>query len=409
MKKSVLIIFLLLVQTFCIFAQNKTENKKKLLVSERSFEFGLAYFNVNFANSFLTISDFLKEVIIIDLDKLADGFNFNLGANVTPLYFNIRSKEGWGIGLSVNINAIGVLNLSGNLLSINEAIKDNSDIGGAVFSSATLNTFFSVEDLKVKINPSMYYTLAYVTPPKYTPSSLIYTLDYSNGTVMCIDYAVRIYKGYALEGNKFSFTSNPGLDFSIGFEYPLAKKIGLTGIFSFLDFDLSLDIINIPFIPSVMADCTMIKGRIGRDEPIKLINNDDEDDGGLISSDEIFKGEKLVKVSRPFRMIVKADWRPLFGSKFITVTPVIGFCYSDLYYNPVSMEAGLNACLNFGNLFLLKAGFNYTERIFVNNFGITFNSKGFEFDIGVDFRSNKFIQIWSGTGVGLNFGLKFGW
>jgi len=411
MKKSVLMIFLflLLVPTFCVFAQKKTKNKKPLAISDRSFEFGIACLDVNLANSFLSTSDFLKEVIIIDLDKLADGFKFNLGINVTPLYFIHRSKEGWGIGLSTGIDAIGVLNISGNVLSINEAIKDNSDISGAVFSSVALNTYFTIEKVKVKYNPSMYYTLAYVTPPKRTPSSLIYTLDYSDGTVMCIDYAVRIYKGFALEDNKFSITSNPGLDFTVGFEYPLAKEIGLTDIFPILDFDLSLDLINIPFIPSTMSDCTLIKGRIGRDEPIKLINKDDDDDGSLFSSDDIFKGKKLVQVSRPFRMLVKADWRPLFGKKLLTVTPIIGFCHSDLYYKPVSLEAGLNACLNFGDWLLLKTGFNYTERMFVNSFGISLNAKLFGVDLGVDLRSQTFSKIWSGAGLGVNFGLKFGW
>jgi len=409
MKKSVLIIFLLLVQVFCVFAQNKKGNKKPLSIADRSFEFGIAYLDVNLANSFLSTTDFLKEVIIIDLDKLADGFKFNLGINATPLYFLYKSKEGWGIGLSTGIDAIGVLNLSGNVLSINEAIKDNSDISGAVFSSAALNTYFNIEKVKVKFNPSMFYTLAYVTPPRNTPSSLIYTLDYSDGTVVCIDYAMRIYKGFALEDNRFSITSNPGLDFTVGFEYPLAKEIGLTDILPFLDFDLSLDLINISFIPSTLSDCTLIKGRIGRDEPIKLINKDDDDDDSFISSDDIFKGKKLVQVSRPFRMLVKADWRPLFGKKLLTVTPVIGFCHSNLYYKPVSLEAGLNACLNFGGWFLLKTGLNYTERMFVNNFGIFLNAKAFGVDIGVDLRSQVFSKIWSGAGLGVNFGLKFGW
>lgn len=419
-KQSLLLIIFFLVHSLCLFAQDepsnentlkKTNKKKPAFTMDRSFEIGILYFNLNSANSFLSATDIFQEVIIIDLDKLAEGFKFNLGVNFTPFYFNYKSKKGWGLGLSTDISAVGALNLSGNMLNLNEAVKDYSEINGAVFSSATVNTFFDVNKFKIKINPSLFYTLVYITPPRNMPSSVVYTLDYSNGTVMCIDYAMQIYTGYLLEDNKFSITSTPGLDFSIGLEYPFAKEIGLTDAFSILDFDLGLDLISIPFFPSTMTDYMHIKGRIGKDKPIKLINKDDDDDESLISSDEIvmIRGKKYIQVYRPFKMIARADWHPLFGKKFLTVTPIIGFCYNEFYYEPFFLEAGLNACLNFADFFLLKAGFNYTDRMFVNSFGFAFNTKNLEVDIGFDLRAYDMEQLWKGAGFGINFGLKFGW
>jgi len=412
--KSLVLIILFFVQSFCVFAQEVPvdENKKKtaLSIQDRSFEIGLILLNVNFANSFLSASDLLKDVIIVDLDKLADGFKINFGVSVTPIYFKYKSKQGWGFGLSTDINAAGILNISGNMLTLSEAVKDNSDIGGAVFSSVALNSFFDVQKFKVKIAPSLFYTLAYITPPKNMPSSVIYTLDYTDGTVMCIDYNTRIYTGYSLEDGKFSLTSTPGLDFTVGFEYPLAKGIELTDSFPFLDFDIGLDLINIPFIPSSVTDYMQVKGRVGKDKPIKLINKDDEDDDeGLFSSDGTVKGERVIQISRPFKMLVRADWRPLNGKKLLTITPVIGFCYSELYYNPFSLEAGLNACFNINDLFLIKTGYNYTDRLFVNSLGFSVNVKVCEIAIGFDLRSQKAAQVWSGSGFGVNFGLKFGW
>jgi len=414
--KSLVLIILFLVQSFCVFAQgnlsDKNKKKNSSLIKDRSFEIGVMFLNANLANNFLSVPDILKDVIIIDLDKLADGFKFNLGISAAPIYFKFRAEEGWGLGLSTDINAIGVLNISGNMLSFSEAIKDNSDVGGAVFTSAALNSFFDAEGFKIKISPSVFYTLAYIAPPKNMPSSIVYTLDYSNGTEICIDYAARVYTGYSLEDNKISLTSNPGLDFTVGLEYPLAKGIGLTDAAPFLDFDIGLDLINIPFIPSTMKDYKKVKGRVGKDEPIKLFNKDDDDeddDGGLLSSDEIVSEKKIIQVSRPFKMILRADWRPFNGKKFLTITPVIGFYYNDLYYKPFSLETGLNACLNFGDLFLIKTGFNYTDRLFINNIGLTLNFRAFELDIGADFRAHKISQIWKGTGLGVNFGLKFGW
>jgi len=403
--KKILIIFVLILVPFCVFAKGKAEKKKTL---DRTFEIGLLNIDVNFANSFLTVKDIFKEVIIIDLDKLSDGFKINFGLNIVPLYINYNSKKGWGVGLSAGVSAFGVVNLSGNMLSLSEAVKENSDVGGAAFSSLTFNTFYDVKKFKIKFNPSLYNALAYVTPPGSMTSSVIYTLDYSNGTVMNIDYASRVYVGYSLENN-FSITSNPGLDFTVGLEYPLAKEIGLTKILPILDFDVALDFINIPFIPSTLTDYMQVKGQVGKDTPIKLINKDDDDDSGLFSSDEIVKGDKVVKVSRPFRMLARADWRPLIGSKFLTITPVIGFCYSGFYYQPFSFEGGLNACLNFGNIFLLKGGLNYTDRMFINNLAVVLNSKVFEFDIGLDLRSQEISHLWRGAGLGLSFGIKFGW
>jgi len=423
-KLSLIFIALFFVQLFCVFADNnassansldknkpkdtdKAKPKGPLWIKDRSFEIGLVNLHVSFANSFLSLSEIFQDVIILDLDKLANGFNFNLGANITPFYFKFKLNNGMAFGLSTDIDAIGVLNISGNMLNLNEAIKDNSDIGGAVFSSITVESFFHVQKFKVKINPSLFYALAYITPTRNMPSSVVYTLDYSDGTVAYIDYAMRIYTGYSTD-NGFSITSNPGVDFTIGAEYPLAKEIGLTNTMPFLDFDVGLDLINFPFFPSTMDSYKQIKGRLGKNKQIKIINKNDDDDDSFFSN-KIIDGKEEVKVSRPFKMITWIDWRPLFGSKFLTVTPVIGFCYNALYYKPFSLEVGLNSCLNLRNLFLIKLGFNYTDRMFVNSLGFVLNFKAFELDIGADLRSQNSSQAWSGAGLGVNFGLKFGW
>jgi hypothetical protein len=107
MKKRLIIFFLIFVP-FCVFASGTAEKKKTL---DRSFEIGLLNVDINFANSFLTIKDVFQEVIIIDLDKLSDGFKINFGLNVVPLYIKINSKKGWGFGLSADVSAFGVVNL----------------------------------------------------------------------------------------------------------------------------------------------------------------------------------------------------------------------------------------------------------------------------------------------------------
>jgi len=412
-KLPFILIILFFAQTFCVFAQDKSSGKKAFGIPERSFEMGFAHFNVNFANNFLSLSDAYQDVIIIDVDKLANGFMFNAGLNVTPFYFNIKSKKGWGFGLSTDIDAMGIINLSGNMLTINEANNETSDIGGAVFASAALNTFFNMQKIKVKFSPSLFYTLTYITPPKSMPSSVVYNLDYSNGTVGYIDYAARIYTPFSLEdynNDRFELNAKPGLDFSVGLEYQFAREIGLAKVLPFLDFDIGVNFINIPFLPSSISDYVEIKGRVGKDKPIKLINKDEEDDeDSFFTTDDIVYGKEELKINRPFRVIARLDWRPLFGIKFLTITPVFGFCHNDLYANPFSFEGGLNACLNLGNFLLVKAGVNYTDRMFVNSVALALNLRLIQIDIGADVRSQDFDQSFKGAGLGVNFGLKLGW
>jgi hypothetical protein len=422
MKKFItLLIVFLFVHSFCLYADEVESfdddpldigRKKPFGMEDRSFEIGLANFNVHFGNTFLTINDVFQDVISIDIDKLADGFKFNFGLYAVPFYFSFKSKKGWGFGLSTETEAIGILGLSGKMLTISQAVKEDSDIGGALFASATINTLFNIKKFKVNVNPSLFYTLAYITSSPKLSSGLTYTLDYPNGggTVMCIDYGVRLYTGFPMDDSDFNLTAKPGLDFSVGVEYPLAKETGLSKILPFMDFDISLHLINVPFIQSSISDYTEITGRVGGDKPITLLNND-EDGSDFFSSTETSSntGSEETKVSRPFKLITRLDWRPLFGAKLLTISPVFGFCINNLYSEPFSIEWGINGCLNLANFFLVKAGINYMDRMWVNSIGIAFNIRAFELDIGVDIRSQEFIQSWTGNGLGVNFGLKFGW
>jgi len=418
MKKFItLLVIFLFVRSFYLYADNaesfaedplRIGKKKTFGTQERSFEIGLANTNVNFANNFLSMQDIFKDVLVIDLDNLSDGLMVNFGADITPFYFSYKSKKEWGIGLSTRIEAIGILGISGEMLSLSEAVQENSDIGGAIFASATINTYFNFKKLKIKVNPSLFYTLAYITPSPNTSSALKYTLDYSNGTVLCVDYDMRLYTGFPLDTDNSNLTAKPGLDINFGMEYPLAKQIGLSKKLPILDFDIGLDIINVPIVASKITNYTQIKGRVGSEKPITFFS-DNSDGFSFDTTSETENGEEEIDVNRPFKMIVHLDWRPIFGAKLLTITPAFGFNYNNLYYEPFSFEGGLNVGLNIANFFLAKVGINYIDRMFVNSISLALNIRAFELDIGADIRSQDFAQSWTGSGLGVNFGLKFGW
>jgi len=415
MKKFAVVLFILMFALpFGVFAIEEPFGEdpldvggiKPFIIHERRFEIGIANINVHFANNFLSIKDVFQDTVYINLDELSKGFKINIGFDMTPIYFNFKAKKGYTIGFSTDIEGIGILNLSGNMLALNEASKELSEMSGAVFASVGVNTSFNVQKFKVKFNPSLFYSLLYVKPP-----ALTYTMSNSNGTILNLGYDLQVYAAVPLEnfGENLSLTAKPGFDFCAGVEYPLAKEIGLTKILPFLDFDVSLDFINVPIAASKMYDRMQISGSIGSGSAIDFTRLEDFFDNA--NGDPVYSNDTEAKVRRPFKMLLSLDWRPLFGSKLITITPVFGFCVNELYAegNRGSIEAGLNGRLNLANFFIATLGFNYTNRMHVYSLGLALNVRAFEFNIGADLRSQDITKSWTGAGFGLNVGFKFGW
>jgi hypothetical protein len=369
----------------------------------RTFEFGFNA-NVGFANDFLSARDIFQETFVLDLDQLMNGFMMNLGFGATPLYFNHNNKNGWGFGLSINTEAVGIFSLSGKLLSFNEAVNDKSEISGAVFADIAPSGYFHLQKLKIKIKPALY------VPVAYAKSDISYTFNNTtNGTVLNIGYEMSVFTAFSTgDSAGFNLTTRPGVDLSIGAEYPLSDALGISNKIFFLDFDLGLDLINIPLLPSAMHNYMKIDGSIGSDEPINFFGDDGLDMDSFFSTDNDTKyGEKEQTVLRPFKMFAWANWRPL-GIRLFTVTPTFGFAVDPLYIKPFSLEGGIKARLDLFNFFIAAAGIGYYDRLWKNSIDLAFNLRVFELNIGADLRSQKFTKSLSGGGFGLSIGLKFG-
>jgi len=373
-------------------------------IKNRIFELGFLNINLGlssdllgFAGGHLSFIDIFQETIVLDIDNFSNGLRINLGANIVPVYFNINLGS-WGIGISTNLEAMGNLSLSGKLLTFSKAIDDKPDVSGALFASAGVSTFFSIEKLKVTIKPSVFYTIAYFKP------DISYTFDPDSGNIFKFDYDVQIYTAFPLEDaasllNDLSLLPTPGIDLSFGMEYALAK-----------DFDIGLEFVNIPVIPSVLKNYMQFSGSIGGDEPIDLLG------GGMDSLFSMFDeideepsyGTGIQETVRPFKLSAWVNWRVL-GTTFLTLTPMIGFSINQLYVEEFSMEFGVNARFSWSNMFIITTGINYIDRIWRNSVNFAFNLRLLEFNIGLDMRSHDFIQSWTGGGFGVNTGFMIGW
>ena len=393
----------LLVLSLCAYAEdNSLDNepsKKSLAFSEdflRKFEIGFFNINFTFSNDFLSLKDVFQETIILDIDNFSKSFRVNLGIGIIPIYFNVSMGD-WGFGLSTGVEATGLLNLSGKLLTFSSAVNDKSYVSGAIFASAGVNGFFNIDKFRVTVKPVLFYTLAYLKP------GISYTFDPDSGNILNLAYDMQLYTAFPVDSSGSptgsGLSAAPGIDFSFGVEYALSKE-----------FDVGLNLINIPVVPSVMNDYLQFKGLVGSDEPIDPLN------GGinsLLSSFDNFDSKPIsgtgsLEVERPFRLTAWVNWR-VFGTPFLTLTPAVGFSISRLYSDEFSMEFGVNSCLNLENLFFVSAGTKYEDRLWINGVDFAINLKIFEFNIGVDVRSQDFIKSWTGGGIGLNMGFKFGW
>jgi len=384
--------------------ENSDSSGGPVNIKDRIFELGFLNINLGlssdlfgFTDGHLSLGDILHETIVLDIDNFPNGLKVNLGVGIVPVYFNINLGS-WGIGISTNLEVMGNLNLSGKLLTFSRAINNKPDASGALFASVGINTFFNINKIKVTVKPSLFYTIAYFKP------DISYTFDPDSGNILKFEYDMQIYTAFPVENaanifNDLSILPTPGIDISIGVEYALAK-----------DFDVGLEFINIPIIPSVLKNYMQFSGSIGGDEPIDLLSGGID---SLFSSFNNISGEPSYgtgrqETKRPFRLSTWINWRAL-GTPFFTLTPMIGFSVNQLYVKEFTMEFGVNARLNWSNMFITTAGINYIDRIWRNSVDFAFNLRLFEFNIGLDMRSHDFIQSWLGGGFGINMGFMFGW
>jgi len=411
MKKTLIMAILCLTAvSVSLYAQKRTK-EKFFPVKNRTVEFGLAEVHAGFANNSISSSEIFRNTAVIDIDEFKEGFLFKLDASVSPFSFSFNKNNIWGFGFSTKIEGSGNIDLSGEMLSLQQVTDYKPDVSGSVFAEAGVSGFFTIKKFKIKVKPALYYPIAVVFP------DISYTFTEKDGMpLLSMKYDVTVWTAVPYETfpDNFQLTADPGFDFYFGVEYPLAREIGLNEKIKILDFGLGLDFYNIPVVPSTLKDYMNLSGSFGSDEPIKVeddlsdFNFDSLQDQLVIKSNPTTYGTGSKEASRPFKMLLWADWRPL-GTELLTIYPSIGFSLNSFYLNPFSIESGIKARLNLLNFFLTSVSIGYQDRLWKNSIDFAFNLRAFELDFGVDMRSQDFLKSWTAAGLGASFGLKFGW
>ncbi len=115
------------------------------------------------------------------------------------------------------------------------------------------------------------------------------------------------------------------------------------------------------------------------------------------------------KIYRPFSMLFYANYRPSEESDILSLIPSLGFSLNWLYPQIFALEGGLSARFDFANIFISVLGINYNDRTWKNSIDFALNLRAFELDFGLSIQSQDFIKSFRVAGLGVNFGMKFGW
>ena len=379
----------------------KKDTKEEKIPMRRSFEIGLANVSLGVINDFLSVDDMLKETVIIDLDKIQDTLNIGFNLCASPIFIYINVKDKWGFGLSTKIDATGNFIFPGNMMSLKKAVDEQAQVNAAIFAEAGINWFFTVDKLKIKVKPSIFYPVVYMN------SDDIYYNNNSDG--LGISYNAKLFTAW---DEFYNITATPGSDLYAGIEFPFAKALGISKI-PLLDFGIGVDVYGIKLAEAKIKNYSEYSGIIGSDK-IDIFGEEGGQGGlgeGFLEmglEDPVYGMEDKV-VSRPFRAQAWLDWRPLFGSRLLTIYPMIGFSINPLYDEPFTKEYGIKGRLDIKNIFIAELSIKQEDRLWQDSLNLILNLRLIEIDLGVSLKSQEFIKDLSVGGLGANFGLKIGW
>ena len=388
--------------------------RKKTGIKNRTFELSLLNTNVNVSNDVVAAMDILKETAVFNIDDVLSGIRLDFGASITPLSLNFNWRDKWGMGLDLaRVDVFGNVSLSGSILSLEIEKRLKTGAGAAVFVNVVgVPIFFHANNFKVKIRPSAYLPVVYAEPRVW----------YSfNRERLSLEYDLKVYSLISMEGiaddgmnalqDNFDLNDIPGiLNDNLGFDLGLCVEYPL---YPWLD--LGVDIVNIPFIQAKLYHYLQLKDEVYVDT--ELIDILDLINGGEFPKEAYHYPEDFTpgyytnssgkSVYRPFKMLFYANYR-FFDSNLLTLRPQLGFSINRLYPEQGSIEAGLSARLDLGNVFVTTLGTGYLDRNWKHSLDFIFNFRVFEIDLGVSVQSPDFAKSFRGAGAGVNFCLKMG-
>ena len=395
----------------CIFAVSviSTAAFTKNFFSQRFFEVKVGA-QADFSNNLFGLNDFLKKDLVIDLKKIANecpGSGFNIRADAQPsIAFNVNIRD-IHVGFSSGSEIYSSMTVGDDLFdflgygnTIGEAMDFSFKNDADIFAFSKVDVGFRLGKFKINVQPAIFLPILSIRDSGGT----INVVNDSDGNLFVnMDTNMTVYSIVDLQssGDEVEMDSNQisaslargyGFDIGGGVSYQLTSTLALEAT------------CRIPLIPGRLYHRSDVQQ--GSAYVMKLTDFDSSESS---SKDTVVTNEDSnLAVTRPLKLNIYAD-KDLLGSLF-TARGGLGFGVRRPFSDSAAFypEYYLGINLNLINIFKVGVSTEYTDQIFVHQFGTTVNLRVFQLDFGISTQSSSFIKSLSVAGVGAYTYVTFG-
>ena len=390
----------------------------ELASPHRVYEFGLNV-QAGVSNNYFRPDQILKEEIKIDLKKMAEsfddeGFVVDMEAGLDS-YFKIDYSKNCRLKFFMGLDGAAYGNISRELfemlgkgISANTNKKVDINMYGDLFIQTGFSVKTDIKNFGIRVTPCYFVPVVHIAQ---TNGYLKYTSS-ENGLIRAkADVAVNVYsivnwgriKEQATDTSFIldticSAVRNGGFDVELEVEYPVTRTLDL-GVYS-----------RIPVVAGVLNNkaSTHYWGYFEQTNLFGVLD-DSSFSKKEYGHDKITYSECKIKVHRPFRTGIEGAWRP-FGD-WCNIQPKLGMVILNPYspqWKPYC-EWSLNADITFLKFFGLKFGTAWEHMVYKQTYGLMFNARAVELDLGLQLRGADFANCFGKSGLTVMVGIKAGW
>ena len=431
--KNILVLLLVLLFTLYIYAQDsdipdddrglfsndestQEPEKEKKRFWDRYFELGFDT-KVGISNNYFHISDFLKEEIIINMDNMNNnignrglGLNANLGAD---FFLNINTsifKASFFTDVESKMNFAlekGLINFLANGNELDKSFSIGAGVGVSVFEENSFSLEIPINKIKIKAVPSYFIPVFYVPYTSATVTSVISSdgsISAKGTTTASVYSALPLNNLSEFSPNMLSDVfAHGGFDISIYGEYKLFDNL-----------EVGAFLTHIPFVPANLSCTNKYTAKLDftMDGILTQLTENGTVDTSNFNyelSDNIATEEDTIKLVRPFKIGINANWK-VFDSDILIVSPMIQFKFADFTLKNLlgfGFDYSITAKSYLGPL-VPAFTTSYIDSVFAQQLDIALNLRLFEIDFMISTQSANFFRSFAGSGLGVGVGFKFG-
>lgn len=350
--------------------------------------------NVSFSNNTYSLDQLFVQDLVIDLRDLADNVpasGFSVAGNASPLAALKFRIGGLSLGLNAGVEMHEQMNIAKDLFDflgygneIGKTISVDVDNNLDIFAFVNFDLAFEVKRFQIKVTPSFFAPLFATTGTVGTVS----ILNDSYGNVIArLDANTGLYTTFNMEEKKFNVedvVKSAGFDIAGQVNVPISEKLKLEAK------------TRIPIIPGRLNKMTLISGTFLM-EANALSMSDMTTYKNFDYANDL---DASYQVNRPMKVNAYFDYKPM--AKLLDIRAGFGlginhpFTENTTYYP----EYYFGIDLNLLRMFTFKLSSEYTDKVYIHQFGFDFNVRFIELDVGISAQSNDFVKSFTGTGLG---------